>query len=195
MILEASCNPYDTEVTPETITQSFLKCVGFDRNPNAADAARLSLSLLHLVLTGWLPKKLSINNADFVHAVRENGSRRFDVVVANPPYIKLDDLPESDRDAYKKALGPNFGGRPDAYLTIMHLGLNRLKDGGFACFVLPQSFLDAQNAAFMRQILAKEYVVHCIVDLSRVPIFEQQSIYNILLIAEKRRPERDSLAC
>lgn len=125
----------------------------------------------------------------------EKGSKRFDIVVANPPYIKLDDLPQSDRESYKKALGPGFGGRADAYLTIMHLGLSCLKEGGLACFVLPQSFLDAQNAAFMRQILAKDYVVHCLIDLSRVPIFEQQSIYNILLIAEKRRPDRDSLAC
>ncbi|WP_215410084.1 hypothetical protein, partial [Escherichia coli] len=54
--------------------------------------------------------------------------------------------------------------------------------------VLPQVFLNAVNATPLRQAIAAEFDVRCLVDLSAVPVFEGVGAYSILLIVQ-RRPE------
>ncbi len=55
--------------------------------------------------------------------------------------------------------------------------------------VLPHSFLLANGAKSIRQKLANEARIHCLVDLSSIPVFESVDIYVILLVFQKRVDE------
>lgn len=63
-LLELQCNPTVPGTTAATIGNAFAQTEGIDRDPNACEATRLSLALLHLVATGTLPDHLSIRAAD-----------------------------------------------------------------------------------------------------------------------------------
>jgi len=187
-LLEVQCNPLVPGTTLQTIREAFAATTGIDRDPNACEATFLSLALLHLVATGELPHELDIRNADaiFLSSRGELPRTAFGAVVANPPYVKRDYLSESEVRNIREFLGVKTKGRPDSYLAFVKLCLDAVTEGGFVCLVLPQTFLFAKNAAFLRRAIADECYVRCIVDLSAIRVFEGVNTYNVLLIVQKR---------
>ena len=107
-------------------------------------------------------------------------------MLANPPYVKLDHLGDNERKFYTSYLAAENVGRIDSYIAFMKLCLEMVEEGGFVCLVLPQVFLLAKNAAFLRQKIFKSFDVRCLVDLSAVSVFEKVGTYSILLVLQKR---------
>lgn len=188
-ILEEQCNPFDPSISSNTITEMFRRTTGVDKDGNALEATRLSLALLHLVSTDRLPPHLDLREDDSIALAQQGALAEggFDVVLTNPPYIKLDHLPADTREIYLKYLGPDFLGRLDAYIPFMKLCLTCLSEDGFACFVIPQTFLQARNAEFIRKQISIDFDVRCLIDLSAVDVFEGIGAYSILLIVQKKR--------
>jgi type I restriction-modification system DNA methylase subunit len=187
-ILELQCNPLFPETTLQTIKEAFASVTGIDRDPNACEATFLSLALLYLVATGSLPRRLDIRNADAIRLVQERklSQESFGALVANPPYIKRDNLTAEDVRVISRFLGAQELGRIDSYLAFVKLCLDCVQDGGFVCLVLPQAFLFAKNAKFLRKLISSKFYIRCVVDLSSIEVFEGVGTYNVLLITQKR---------
>lgn len=192
-ILEEQCNPFDPSISTNTISEMFGRSTGVDKDENALEATRLSLALLHLVSTGRLPPKLDLRENDSIALAIAGGLPEggFDAVLTNPPYIKLDHLPAEVRGVYLDYLGEEFQGRLDAYIPFMKLCLSRVSDDGFACFVIPQTFLQAKNATIIRRQIGNQFDVRCLIDLSAIDVFEGIGAYSILLIVQKRAGETE----
>ncbi len=189
-LLELQANPMNSGATPQSIAAAFDGIEGVDRDANACASTRLSLSLLHLVATNKLPDSLSIVQADAIERFADGDipASQYDVVVANPPYVKLDHLTEGERTNYSKFLGASKFGRVDAYLAFVKLCLQCVKPGGYVALVLPQAFLSATNAKGLRQLILSDFEVRCLVDLSAIEVFEGVGAYTVVLIVERRRP-------
>src|SRR5258706_9616999 len=133
---------FDTRTT-ESIRSTFENVIGIDVDPNACHAARLSLSLLSLVLLGEFPSRLAIINAEslayWMSTPNLHGSA--DIAVANPPYVKFEAQPPELKDRIASVLGVDATGRPDLYLAILKMSLELLKPGGYGLFALPGTFL------------------------------------------------------
>jgi hypothetical protein len=187
-ILELQCNPMIPGTTPGTINEAFERTEGIDSDPNAIEATRLSLALLHLAATGELPEKLQIRSGDAILEALENRiiPQTYGAIISNPPYVKYDHLSDAIRGLYRTFLGPEYMGRLDAYIPFVKLCLESVERDGFVCMVLPQAFLNARNAAPLRQLISNGFDVRCLVDLSSVKVFEHVSAYNILLIVQRR---------
>ncbi len=198
-LLELQCDPILGSTTPASIQQAFSYTTGIDKDPNACEATRLSLALLHLVAVGKLPssKEINILNNDSISlAIGGNLSlSSYDAVITNPPYIKLDHLNITERDIYRAYMGTEGTGRIDAYIPFIRLCLELSNFEGFICLVLPQVFLTASNAGSLRRKIAENFNVRCLIDLSAVPVFEGVGTYNILLIIQRRSfdAKRDSV--
>ncbi len=189
-LLELQCNPTTPGTTLASIREAFRLAEGIDRDPNATAATRLSLALLHLVATGDLPNQLQIRTSNAIADANAGRIelRAYGAVMTNPPYIKLDFLSPADRETYREFMGGAYSGRLDAYIPFVKLCLEMAEVGGFVCMVLPQVFLNAVNAAPLRQAIVTDFDIRCLVDLSAVPVFEGVGAYSILLIVQ-RRPE------
>jgi hypothetical protein len=179
-----------------TIARVFSRTEGIDKDINACEATRLSLTLLHLFVTGSLPKssELSIRNADAISAILEGELVRgaYGAVMTNPPYVKLDHLQPQDRKTYERYLGKEYSGRIDAYIPFVYLCLELAGPEGIICLVLPQAFLSAANASLLRHKISDEFDVCCLVDLSAVPVFDNVGAYTILLILQRRLRTMDT---
>ncbi len=83
--------------------------------------------------------------ADSLH--HDWGDRRFDAVVANPPFLT------QMASATVRPAGSRFGGGPyaDAAADFLALSVERLADGGRAGLVLPVSLLTARDAGPIRE--------------------------------------------
>jgi len=175
-------------LTTQNISEGFQSVLGIDIDPNACAATRLSLSLLSLVLTDQVPASLEILEGDALGLYRDQSRLKnsLDVVVANPPFVSIDALPEERRQLLLDVLGSSVKGKTDLYLGILQAGVDFLKPDGFGLFVLPKNFLISDNAAPIRRSLLQNAVLHCVVDLSAVRVFEEVGVYVILLIFQKQ---------
>ncbi|QNL18190.1 N-6 DNA methylase [Hyphobacterium sp. CCMP332] len=195
-VLEHQASPLDFRVDRTSIDAAFANIYGIDRDPNACSATRLSLALLHLVITDEIPSRpLQISNTDALDAFlnREVGVNSFDAVIANPPYIKLDHLNEADRDKISNVLGDLKEQRVDSYLAFVAMAMHIARPGGFVCLVLPQAFLSSRNASKVRSWISKEFTVRLCADLSSLDVFSGVGAYTLLLILEKVGPRQSQV--
>lgn len=187
-ILEMQCDPLQDIDMREPTRRAFKNVLGIDINENACQAARLSLYLLHLVLTDTFPKPLKILHSEAVDFFKKNSSlaNSYEVVVTNPPFVKWENMSDRDRDRIREFMKDYSKGKVDLYLAFLKLGMELLKQGGYLLYVLPHSFLIAQNARKLRKEIASEYCVRFVVDLSEIDVFQGVGAYVILLIIQKK---------
>ncbi|MGE3076279.1 MAG: N-6 DNA methylase [Dehalococcoidia bacterium] len=161
---------------------------GVDLDPNATAAARLSLALLFLRSTGRFPTALEITTSDALdfYRSRPDMQNSLDAFVVNPPYVKTDNQSAESRSRLKEFLAPFAGGRLDAYLAYLVMGVECLRPGGHGLFVIPHTFLSSDSAAGIREWLSEHAWVTTLVDLSSVRVFENASAYVVLLIIQKK---------
>lgn len=187
-VLELQCDPSEPANLPNAIADAFTGITGTDVDPNACFATRLSLSLLHLILTDSLPTGLNIVNAEAIEhfSGRAQDASQFDAVIANPPFVSWDGLTPLMRDRISDLLGNETKGKVDLYIAFLAIALELVKPGGFLMFVVPHSFLLASSARAMRRRLAEQCDVRVLADLSEIPVFEGIGAYVVLLICQKR---------
>jgi type I restriction-modification system DNA methylase subunit len=181
------------ESSPSTRTnlaQGLQRLLGIDVDPPACNAARLSLSLLHLTRVESLPSSLPIEQAEAIEYIQTHSELRgaFDAVIANPPFIPTERLEPAMRERIRHFLGADSSGRQNAYLAHLKIGMEMVKPGGFICYVLPHDFLLEDSSSRIRKRLSHEFVIRAIADLSNVAVFQPTGVYVILLIAQKRLP-------
>ena len=174
--------------TTALVEQLLSNTYGIDIDENAAQATRLSLALLYLVLTNSLPDHLLIETADTFQYYRNHPELKgsFDVVLANPPFVSLDTQNSLVRKRVRRAVGKSASGRIDTYLAFLKLGLEMLKPGGYGLFVLPHSFLLSRSAKSLREALSSNAWITCLADLSAIRVFGDFGSYVILLIFQKK---------
>jgi type I restriction-modification system DNA methylase subunit len=118
----------------------------------------------------------------FLSGVRPRG---FDAVVTNPPYVsaierRAGHTPEEDRfwrQRFSSAQGPF-----DMYLLFMELALKLTREGGWVSLITPNKFLAAPYASGFRQYVVDHHSVIRLVDASRVPVFDDPSVYPVITL-------------
>lgn len=96
-----------------------------------------------------------------------------DVVVGNPPYIRLEDVP-TDRMAAYRAACPTMTGRSDIYVGFFEVGLKSLRPGGVLGFICADRWMRNQYGRHLRQLVADEYSVDATIVIHDVDAFHDQ---------------------
>lgn len=112
--------------------------------------------------------------------------RGFDVVIANPPYIRQEAIRHL-KPHLSKVFGKFFCGTADIYTYFYKCGVNLLKPGGHLCFITPNKFMRAAYGKNTRDLLATRATPKLIIDFGDLPIFDATTYPSILLV-EKREP-------
>jgi len=187
-LLELQCDPTQNGVNAQLIQTAFQNVLGLDADENACQATRLSLALLHLLLTGVFPLTLNITAAESIGYYQEHPELkgRYHAVITNPPFVSLDTQSSPMRTLVSNFMGQHASGRIDMYLAFLRIGLEMLEPGGYGLFVLPHSFLLAKNARGMRELISATCWIRCLADLSTIRVFGEIGSYIILLIFQKR---------
>lgn len=91
----------------------------------------------------------------------------FDVVIANPPYIR------QERVEGKAALAryASYDGVADLYVYFLELAQRVLRPGGRYCLIVPNKWLTTAYGRGVRELLAEHTSVDGIADLSRAHVF------------------------
>jgi len=108
--------------------------------------------------------------ADFL---LDGEAARADIVVGNPPYIRIEDLPVEVTEAYRRAW-PTMKGRADIYVGFFERSLGMLKPGGRIGFICADRWMRNQYGAALRKMVTCGFAVDAVWTMHDVDTFESK---------------------
>ena len=189
----------------EDVENSILEnnLYGVDLNEESVEIAKLSLWLR----TARQKRKLnSLNNnikcgnsliddpaiagnkafnweKEFPHVFAKGG---FDVVIGNPPYVRLESIKETSNEISKLNY-LTYSKRGDLYCLFIEKGISLLKNSGYISYIMPNKWLQASYGKPLRKFIL-EYDIQEIIDFGDLQIFEDATTYPCIINIRKKEP-------
>lgn len=114
----------------------------------------------------------------------------FDIVIGNPPYIKVQNLNKVEVEHYKK-IYISANGKFDIYVLFIEKIFNILKDGGIGTYIQPHRFLVADYGRGIRQFLWNNKGLKKIINFEVSQIFESATTYTGVFFYSKENNNID----
>ena len=108
----------------------------------------------------------------------------FDVVLANPPYVKQElirDLKPTLKTLYPKV----YFGTTDLYCYFYARSAQLLRAGGMLVFISSNKWLRANYGRNLRAHLAEQLSIRHIIDFGELPVFEAAATFPMIFVAQK----------
>lgn len=132
-----------------------------------------------------------IKHGDFL--LQDSPMAPADFVVGNPPYIRLEDVPDGRMRAYRRAC-PAMTGRADTYVGFYELGLRSLSPGGKLGFICADRWMRNQYGRALRQLVTRQYSMDLVLTMHDVDAFQEQvSAYPAITII-RNAPQGEAIA-
>ncbi|WP_218005023.1 Eco57I restriction-modification methylase domain-containing protein [Actinomadura macra] len=116
------------------------------------------------IVSGW------VRQGDYLLAAHRTAEADF--VVGNPPYIRLEDVPEERMMAYR-AVCPTMGGRADVYVGFYETALRSLKTGGKLGFICADRWMRNQYGRRLRQTVTRRHSMDLVLTMHDVDAFHE----------------------
>lgn len=100
----------------------------------------------------------------------------FDVVIGNPPYVRVQQLDYATIDSLKKTYKTALK-RIDISLCFIEKSRNLIKNNGLVSFITSNQFLTTEYGQAMRNFLLSEFFLMECVDFGDLPIFKDAMTY------------------
>ena len=113
----------------------------------------------------------------------------FDIIIANPPYIKEGRMSKIFFEPYKDS--PYYKGKMDIWYLFACNGLDLLNSNGILCFIATNNWVTSYGASKLRDKVIKETRICNIVDFGAVMMFESASIQTMIMMFQKDRISDD----
>lgn len=110
----------------------------------------------------------------------------FDVVIGNPPYVKLEQIQETSQSLEKMKF-ETFEKRGDLYVLFVEKGFDILKQNGLISYIMPNKWLQAGYGQSLRSYFLK-FQMNQLIDFGDIQIFEGATTYPCIFISEKKQP-------
>lgn len=160
-----------------------------DISPASLDAAR-NMIREQLTAAGCpLPRANSLANTWTVHTdfLLHSWPGRYDLVVGNPPYVRIEDLPKRVLERYR-AVFSTVGDRADLYIAFLERGLQLLSPGGVLAFITANRFAKNLYGRKLRKLIADRYHVRYYLNLEHTqPFLSEVSAYPAILLIDQAR--------
>lgn len=96
-----------------------------------------------------------------------------DFVIGNPPYVRLEDIPEETAQYYREAY-PTMYGRADLYIAFFEAALHQLKNGGVCAFICADRWMRNQYGAELRELVTSGYAVDVVIEMHKADAFHDE---------------------
>ena len=113
------------------------------------------------------------------------GKKGFDIVIGNPPYIRVQNIPHEQIDLYKSIFSTAWK-RVDISTLFIEMMMGKLTSDGVLCYITSNQFLAAEYGRMMRKFFLDSTCVKRVVDFAGLPVFESAITYvSIFFLSNK----------
>ena len=110
-----------------------------------------------------------------------------DFVIGNPPYIRIEVIPNETMGLYRNAY-PTMRGRADLYVAFFEAALLQLKRGGVCAFICADRWMLNQYGAELRRMVTSGYNVQTIVEMHNADAFDSDvSAYPAISVIRREK--------
>jgi adenine-specific DNA-methyltransferase len=170
---------------PEHLRDKLRMINGWDIDPEAIASCRRNLD--ELISHAGIEIDWNLHVRD---ALRQRvSSEKFDLIVGNPPYIRIQHLPQKQRKYIQKHYTFCQSGSTDAYLAFFELAAALLSAKGVCGFITPNSFLTSETGRMLRTYFATHQNLVHITNYGSVPVFGATGTYPVITVFNKENRE------
>jgi len=176
---------------------------GVDLDARAVEIAQLNLMIRAAESRHRLPtleRNLRVGNSVIADPVvdpravdwirtfpRPMGAGGFDVIVTNPPYVRIQNLGESEANYFASRFHAEWN--YDLYTIFVQQAWDLLREGGVAGFILPNKWVNANYGESLRTFLADKGAILRLLDFKDYQVFDGATTYTCLLFLRKGKPK------
>lgn len=153
--------------------EAFSNVYGWDIDPYQIELCKCNLN--RLFQFDW--------NLTVCDALKHNPCQLFDVIVGNPPYVRIQNMDEATRMFLKERYVVCQKGNIDLYFPFYERSLQLLTPKGVLVFITPNSFTKTISGAILRNMLKPH--LRSILDFGSTPIFKECSTYTAIVVCGK----------
>lgn len=96
-----------------------------------------------------------------------------DYVIGNPPYVRLEEIPEETAQFYRNAF-PTMRGRADLYVAFFEAALRQLKTDGTCAFICADRWMRNQYGAELRELITSAFSVDVVIEMHKADAFHEE---------------------
>lgn len=118
----------------------------------------------------------------FFQDVFEDGG--FDIVIGNPPYLKVQNIPKEHAAAYK-SLYKTPHNKYDIYVLFIEFAFNLIKEDGVICYINPHRFIVTEYGIKLREYLIEIKGLKRFLDFGVEMVFDNATAYTGIFLFSK----------
>lgn len=134
--------------------------------------------------SGALPENAFDWQVEFAEVFVAGG---FDVVLANPPYVRME-LIQPQKPLLRTTFSAVYSGRADLYVYFYARALQLLSVGGSLCFISSNKWFRAAYGAALRRHIRASCAIRSVTDFGDLPVFANTSAYAMIFVAARGGP-------
>ncbi|MCX2819046.1 N-6 DNA methylase [Haladaptatus sp. F3-133] len=132
-----------------------------------------------------------IDDRDAVDRLKDD--EEFDLVVANPPYVRIQNLSDDVKETYSARYATaikNF----DIYVPFIERGLDWLSEDGKLAYICPNRLFTNDYAEEIRNRLGEEPITH-LIDFKDTEVFDAATPYPCILSVDMTKEVDEDVKC
>ncbi|MGB2841492.1 MAG: TaqI-like C-terminal specificity domain-containing protein, partial [Halobacteriota archaeon] len=114
---------------------------------------------------------------------------KYDFVVGNPPYVRIQTLPPESREKYRDNYETTTGNY-DIYIPFVERGIKWLTEGGHLGYINPNQFMVADYGKLLRGFISKKHIIRQLLNFGDTQVFADATNYPCISIIENALPEK-----
>lgn len=152
-----------------------IKAVGYETDEVVATKTQ------ELLQDMYPEASIEIRTGDFLEAVENNSAGKYDLVIANPPYIRTQIMGREKAQEIAERL--NLAGRVDIYYAFLVYTKNVLKKDGISGYITSNKFMTIKAGNSVRNYMIQNYKIHHITDLGDTKLFTASVLPCIMIFS------------
>jgi adenine-specific DNA-methyltransferase len=167
----------------DTLAHNLTYVHGWDIDPIATD---LCIAQLNQRIAAFdISVNWNIQCCDALQAL--TSETRFDYLIGNPPYIRIQHLEATQRQWIQQHFTFCQSGSTDIYIAFYELGLQLLAEKGVLAFITPNTFFYTNTAQPMREALVRQKNIRQLTNYGDIQLFDNATTYSAIVILDKQR--------
>lgn len=123
----------------------------------------------------------------------EDEEEKFDIVIGNPPYVRIQHLEKSRREKIYRSNWELVSGCSDLFIIFFEIGLHLLRDGGELVYITPNSWLKTAAGKQLRDHVKDNHNIKFLCDFGDTQVFEGYTTYTSIVVMEKHGRKRERI--
>lgn len=112
--------------------------------------------------------------------------QNFDFIIGNPPYQNMQKSNTEFKEYVKLNYPEVYNGQNDLYYYFIYRSIDRLKEGGKLCFIVPPYFIKSTYGEKLRNYIISNFNIHRLEDITSLKPFYKTQIHSCIFEGAKK---------